>query len=402
MKVTQTGASTEMAYGTTNSLPAPLKVLFLVEGHTDIRFVLGLNAICDLTLAISARTYAASGLKQRIIESGTELKVHELSGGRMGFQFTSLNYLLKNAKRFDVLLAQEVTRGALSANLAGRLRGVPSYNYMGIAPVEYFACRWERRAIPYWKHLLGTATIKTLLTINGRLATGWLAMGPYLRDIGRTYCRNSIVGGYYGVDSNIFRPATPDERREIRLRRGLPLDAFLIFFSSRISHEKDPETVLKATALARERGLNAIVLNLGGGFRDFLSLAKSLNLGNVDEWVIGGPAAHPIKDVADYFRCSDVMALASLAEGAAFSTLEALSCATPVVATAVGGMAVQLAGRARLVPRGDPSAMADEFLNISGDPLSARQQASNAREQYIIPTWEKEKVFRDLLEVLRI
>lgn len=73
--------------------------------------------------------------------------------------------------------------------MAGKIRGVPTFNYMGISPLEYFACRRERGLIPYWKHLLGTATIKTLLTINGRLATGWLAMGDYLRDIGRKYSR---------------------------------------------------------------------------------------------------------------------------------------------------------------------------------------------------------------------
>lgn len=50
-----------------------------------------------------------------------------------------------------------------------------------------------------------------------------------------------------------------------------------------------------------------------------------MNLEDVDRWVIGGPAAHPMKDVADYFRCADVVAQASLAEGLGFSPLEALA-----------------------------------------------------------------------------
>ncbi len=146
------------------------------------------------------------------------------------------------------------------------------------------------------------------------------------------------------MDTEFFRPAGPEERRALRARRDLPLDRFVIFLSSRISHEKDPETVLRATAIARSRGVDAVLLNLGGGYLDFLRLARELGLPDVEGWVLGRPAAHPMTEVADYFRAADVMALASLAEGAGFSTLEALACGTPVVATAVGGMAVILAG----------------------------------------------------------
>jgi glycosyltransferase involved in cell wall biosynthesis len=93
--------------------------------------------------------------------------------------------------------------------------------------------------------------------------------------------------------------------------------------------------------------------------------------------------------------------LASLAEGAAFSTLEALACGTPVVATEVGGMAVQLAGHARLTPRRDPEAMAAQFLWIASHEEEARAQAVQARENYVIPEWNRRKAFQDLESVLR-
>jgi len=378
-----------------------VRVLFLVEGNTDIRFVAGLAEVCHLTLVVPQAIFAAHGLKQRVAESGARLTAVEIPGGRVLFPLNALGYCLRHAHEFDAILAQEVTRGALAANLAGQLTGTPVFNYMGVAPLEYWACRWERRQIAYWKHLLGWGVIKTLMTVNGRLATGWLGMGPYLRDIGRRYCPRSEVGLYYGVDTDYFRPATASERAALRHARDLPADAFVIFFSSRISHEKDPETVLAATHLARTRGLNAVVLNLGGGYKDFLALARSMGLPDVERWVIGRPAAHPMTEVADYFRAADVMALASLAEGAAYSTLEALSCGTPVVATAVGGMAVQLAGHARLVPRQDPRAMAAQFLDIAANPDAARAQAVRAREQYIIPEWDRTKAFADLMSAFR-
>ena len=373
----------------------PLRILYLVEGFTDIRFVVGLSEICDLTMAVPAGLYASSGLGERLRHSGARLVVEELRGGRLAFQAASLLYALRRARDFDVILAQEVLRGALSANLAGLMRRVPVVTYLGVAPVEYYRCRRERGQIGPLKAFVGEATIRTLMRINGLLAARCLAMGPYLRDVALGYCPRSEVGLYYGVDTDFFRPATAGERQELRAARDLPAGRFLIFLSSRISHEKDPETVLRATALARSRGLDAVLLNLGGGYREFLELARTMGLPDAADWVLGRPAAHPMTEVADYFRAADVMALASLAEGAAFSTLEALSCGTPVVATAVGGMAVQLQGYARLTPRSDAAAMADQLLWVAAHPEEARQQALRGRE-HVAAAWSRAKAFGDL------
>jgi glycosyltransferase involved in cell wall biosynthesis len=325
--------------------------------------------------------------------------VDEIPGGRLAFQARSLRYLWQRAKEFDVILAQEVLRGALNANLVGAVRGVPVVTYMGVAPVEYFRCRRERRQISAWKAALGEGVIRTLMTVNGRLAARCLAMGPYLRDVAARWCPRSAIGLYYGVDTDFFCPVNEAERQALRRKRDLPADQFVVFLSSRISHEKDPETVLRATAYARDRGLDAVVLNLGGGYQEFLRLAHDLGLPQADRWVIGRPAAHPMKDVADYFQAADVMALASLAEGAAYSTLEALACGTPVVATAVGGMAVQLRGYARLTPRQDARAMGEEFLWVAAHRAEAREQALEGRE-YVLREWNRHKAFADLRSVL--
>ena len=38
-----------------------MRVLFFVEGFTDIRFLIGLSEICDLTVAVPSRAYRSSG-----------------------------------------------------------------------------------------------------------------------------------------------------------------------------------------------------------------------------------------------------------------------------------------------------------------------------------------------------
>jgi glycosyltransferase involved in cell wall biosynthesis len=378
----------------------PLRVLFLVEGNTDIRFVVGLSEICDLTMAAPARFYGPSGLRDRVAASGATLTAVEIPGGRLAWQARSLLWLLRNAGRFDVILAQEVLRGALNANLAGVACGVPVVTYMGIDPPGYWRCRRTRGQVSWAKWAVGDAVIRGLMAVNGRLAARALAMGAHLRGVAKRYCPRAEVGLYYGIDTTTFCPATPDERAALRAKRGLPAGRFLVFFSSRISHEKDPETVLRAVSLVRQQGIDAVVLNLGGGYKEFIELATKLNLPDPSAWVVGGPALHPMTEVMDAFRAADAMALASLAEGLGLSPLEALSCGTPVVATAVGGMAVQLPGLARLVPPEDAEAMARELAWVYRNPDAARAEAVRARESHVVPVWDRARAFRLLKRTL--
>src|SRR5262245_14221101 len=102
-----------------------LRVLFCVEGFTDIRFIVGLSQICDLTLVVPQRAYEESSLKARVAASGAALCVCEIPGGRLAFQIRSFLHLWRNAHDFDVILSQELLRGTLNASIVGTLCGVP-------------------------------------------------------------------------------------------------------------------------------------------------------------------------------------------------------------------------------------------------------------------------------------
>ncbi|HEY9466634.1 MAG TPA: hypothetical protein VIR54_26245, partial [Vicinamibacterales bacterium] len=162
------------------SLP---RVLFFVEGYTDIRFVVGLSEVCDLTMAVPARAYEESGLKARVAASGARLQVHEIAGGRASFQLRSFAFLWNAIRDFDVVFSQEMLRGSLNATLVGALRGVPVVTSMALPPVEYFRCRRERGQIGAVRAWLGEVVIRSLLVINGKAATACVALGPYLRDL---------------------------------------------------------------------------------------------------------------------------------------------------------------------------------------------------------------------------
>ncbi len=380
-------------------LLSPPKVLFVVEGFTDIRFVAGLSEISSLTIVVPTREYRQSGLDERIAERRLKVEIKEIPGDRLAYQARCLGYLWRHIKRFDVVLSQETLRGSLNSTLVGRIRGVPVVTYMCLPPVQYFRFRRERKKLGWLRGALGESLIRLLMTINGRLALRCAALGPYLMDVASQYCKRTVPAYYYGVDTELYRPATAGEKRQLRKRLDLPEAAFLILLASRISHEKDPETVLRATALARQQGLNATLINLGGGYRDFLDLASRLGFSDAGHWVLGRPAAHPMNELADYYRAADVVVQASLDEGLGMTPLEALACGVPAICTAVGGMARILPGYARLTPKQSPLEMSQQLIWVFENPEEARLEALRGRD-YVKREWDKSKAFGELSRLL--
>lgn len=378
---------------------APIRLLFVVEGFTDIRFVSLLSELSALTLLIPREHFQKSGLDQRLKDMKVPVTVEEVPGARMAYQVASSRYLWRHASSFDVILGQEMMRGSLSATIIGRMRGVPVVTYMCLPYAEYFRCRRLRKQIDWATAFIGDRIIDILMRINGMMSRHCIALGPYLEQIARRYSGSVSMGLYYGVDTDLYHPCSLEEKAALRRELGLPADKFLIFFSSRMSHEKDPETVLKAAALARHQGLNCAVLNLSGEYRGFAALARSLKIEGAEEWVIARPPAHPMEDLPDFYRAADCLAQGSHEEGLGMSPLEALACGIPVVCSSVGGLKANLESRARLVPARDPEAMAREFLWIDRHRDAARKEAMDGRG-YVHESWSRRKALDSLQDRL--
>jgi len=377
-----------------------MKVLYFCEGFTDIRFVVGLSEICDLTMAIPARQLHESGLAVRLAESSARVHVDAIQGGRLAFQWRSLAYLFSRLRSFDVVLSQEMGRGSLNATALGKALRVPVVCYLGTSPVEYFHCRRLRGQVGALRAWASEMFLGCAMRVTGALSSAVVTTGPYLEQMAARLAPRVFEGYYCGIDTGLFRPVSPEQRARLRERLQFPVGRFVILFPSRISHEKDPETVLRATAMARDRGLDAVVMNLGGGFQDFLTCGRRLGLRGCEEWVIGRPAVHPMKDLCEYMQAADVVVQASLAEGGGMSPLEALACGTPVVATQVGGMALTLPGIAQLVPSEDATAMADAFQWVDQNTDAARRQALLGRD-YVDATWSRGRAFATIASALK-
>src|SRR5688572_11689325 len=240
-----------------------MKLLFVVEGNTDIRFVDGLARRCDLTLLVPETHYRQSGLADRVNELRVKPSVMAIPGGRLLFQWRSFRWLWSHAGRYNIILAQEILRGAFNATLVGRLRGVPVACLVCLPHLEYFAKKRERGLIGEAGWQLGRAVISSLSWINGKLARRVFALGDHLVTYTARFTPRVSPATYYGVDVKRFAPATMEEKVVLREKLGLP-QGFLVLYSSRLTHEKDPETFLLACEQARWSGVPLVALNLSG------------------------------------------------------------------------------------------------------------------------------------------
>jgi glycosyltransferase involved in cell wall biosynthesis len=201
-----------------------------------------------------------------------------------------------------------------------------------------------------------------------------------------------------GVDPECFTPpvATPDRRRPFRLL-GV----------GRLVPRKGTDVALAALALLPDAELTFV----GGPAPDELTadpeavrLRKiAAELGVADRFrMTGGVAPDRMPGV---LRGADLVLCPARYEPFGIVPLEAMACAVPVVASAVGGHLDTVVDHrtGRLVPPGDPEALAAATADLLGDDeLRAAYGAAGRRRVLAHFTWARvaartEDVYRELV-----
>ncbi|MCZ6916711.1 MAG: glycosyltransferase family 4 protein [Gemmatimonadetes bacterium] len=373
----------------------PPRLLFVVESGTDVRLVDGL-----------ARHFALRVLARRI-DGGVEISHPpdapiEVSVGpasRFAFARRALGHLRRHRRDVDVVLAQGYGVGALVANLARRLWGIPTAMLV-CSPVElYYRCRAVNPVAgkPYRRREL--AALEIVARLNARLGARYIVLSRHLRDVVlRHGTRRPIdVVPVYGVDSTVFRPPLRD-KRSIRADAGLPDRGALIFFGSRIAPEKDAITLIDAFKKLLDAGRDVWLLHRSGGYREFSEAARS---GGIDHRIIAMDAVHPLHDLPRDYHASDVFIQASREEGLGFAPLEALACETPVVAAQTGGLreTIKDGTTGWTYPVGNVTALAAQIEDVLDRPDEAARRAAAGRAM-VVADYERDGVFRSLAAIL--
>jgi glycosyltransferase involved in cell wall biosynthesis len=207
-----------------------------------------------------------------------------------------------------------------------------------------------------------------------RLAQRIVVPSPYLRDV---FGRHGYA---VQVIPNVIDPVSFRFRARRRLRPRL-------VSVRNLERHYGVDTILHAFALLRIRWPDATLTVAGQGSQaePLRRLAADLGEGGVRFVGRVEPERMP-----DLLQSADIMLNASLVDNQPVTLLEAMAAGLPVVTSAAGDIPslVRDGETGRLVPTGDPVAMARAVGELLVRPVAAARIAERARRQVERYTWE--------------
>jgi glycosyltransferase involved in cell wall biosynthesis len=193
--------------------------------------------------------------------------------------------------------------------------------------------------------------------------------------------RRAVVlgaGSCNGVDTEHYRPATPDRAAELRAGLGIGPSDQVIGYVGRITRDKGLRELVDAY-LAMRAGRPALKLLLVGEHDDTDPVDDDVRavIDGTDGILRPGWVADP----ADYYHCMDVFVLPSYREGLGQTALEAAASGVPVVASdATGARDTVVDGVTGVrVPQRDAAALAAGLSGLIDDPERARRMGHAGR-----------------------
>jgi glycosyltransferase involved in cell wall biosynthesis len=188
--------------------------------------------------------------------------------------------------------------------------------------------------------------------------------------------KNKIETIYNGIDEKYI----PYPNRAQKLREKLKIYGPILLYIGRITRYKGVESIIEAYKLVKSDNPN---INLViGGKPDFL-MKKEYN-----NWIENYKDVHflgfiPEADIPFYFSMGDIfITYSSSSEGFGLTSLEAISCGTPVICSEISVYKEILEDHALFVPPSNPIKLAEKINLLLSDDNLRNQLVRNA-QQYI-------------------
>ncbi|GIU93845.1 MAG: glycosyl transferase family 1 [Gaiellaceae bacterium] len=231
-----------------------------------------------------------------------------------------------------------------------------------------------------------------------------VARNRALRRVDRLVCPSSYLASLavtWGVPEGRIvvlpnpAPALPELPSRAAARERLELSGPTLAFAGRITRQKALEVALGA--LARVEGVALVVAGDGPELEEARAEAQRLRLDDRVRFL----GALDRQGVLTLFRAADASLISSTWENFPHTVVESLAVGTPVVATAVGGVAeiVRDGENGLLAPPGDVEALARAIRRIVADPMLRERLAACAPAS--VAELAPERVYGRLEEILR-
>lgn len=214
----------------------------------------------------------------------------------------------------------------------------------------------------------------------------------------RGYPAEKMVVVPNGIDTHRFYP---DRALGVHVREewGVPRDVPLIGLVGRLDPMKGHPTFLRAASLLARKQDYVRFVCVGEGpeaySRELHSLARELGLDGRLIW------ANARGDMPGVYNALDIASSSSYGEGFPNVIGEAMACGVPCVVTDVGDSAWLLDGAGRVVPPGDPQALAEAWTDLLSLPVAERLAMGVAARQRVMEKFSVDNLVDETSRLLR-
>jgi len=200
-----------------------------------------------------------------------------------------------------------------------------------------------------------------------------------------------------GVDVELFRPPTADERTTLRRQFGFRTDDCIVLYMGRLIDRKRLDLLVKAlAALPHTRPAHCIIVGDGPERQKLQALVDAQGLGN-SVHLVGAT-----DDVLPYYQMADVFVLPSLYEGLSVALLEAMACGLCViVAGSPGNLAVvEHSVNGLVFPVDEPELLRERLAQALGG-VEQRRVLGQAARQTVEEVYSIKAVAKAHMEMYR-
>jgi glycosyltransferase involved in cell wall biosynthesis len=249
-------------------------------------------------------------------------------------------WLFIHQRRYDVLLVCGI-KVLPALGLLTRLMPSKRRVFRAESPMEFWQAI-SAQSLARMRLAADGVVMRGLTAVRGvvlRSADCHVAISDEIRDellkLGVRPERVALIPN--GIDMARFHPVPEDQKRQLRVRLGLPVDRVVLVFVGHLAESKGVLTLLRIwSELIRERPSLHLVM-IGRGSEAFDACEAEVR-GFVDEHALGPCTTLPgaVDNVPAYLQAADLFVFPSEYEGFGLALVEAMACELPVVSTEVG------------------------------------------------------------------